>query len=449
MYGKMRKNIGFSLIPFAFLFLFEPSYALTDLLPDFIGYFIICLAIINLADVNLRVREAFWGFRKAIVISICKYAVLYLLNKFFVDTEQNVSLLLFTFVFSFLELVVLVPAYKKLFEGLLSLGMLYGGEAVYYTNKSGRANITEKAFRSTLAFVVIQKLCATLPEFTTLISHDFYEFIKLLRVLGILIVLPIGIAWVVRLFKFFNRITSDTEFISALSNLYLEKAEANPHFFTVRVLSTGLLTLSVGLVTTIDIYSDRINLLPDFIPYILILASVIFLRKYSKKWLAPVTCAIIGLLVSIGQHYTSNHFAKNFYFSEIAKNLDAYNAYYTAFYFKIAEAIVFGVTFFFVMRFIWSVYSDYSDLSRSEKGREHKEIKRIFVKGTVSLSLLALLTLASSVFYFYAQPFFYTEWYYYYSMTISVVINIIFALYAWFFLENLKAVIKRRYSLYL
>lgn len=77
MYGKMRKNIGFSLIPFAFLFLFEPHYALIDLLPDFIGYFIICLAIINLADINLRIREAFWGFRKAIAISICKYVALY------------------------------------------------------------------------------------------------------------------------------------------------------------------------------------------------------------------------------------------------------------------------------------------------------------------------------------------------------------------------------------
>jgi hypothetical protein len=449
MYGKMRKNIGFSLIPFAFLFLFEPNYALIDILPDFIGYFIICLAIINLADVNLRIREAFWGFRKAILISICKYIALYLLNKFFVDTEQNVSLLLFTFVFSFLELIVLVPAYKKLFEGFLSLGLLYGGEAVYYAKKAGRANVTEKIFRSTIIFVLIQKLCATLPEFTTLISHDFYEFIKLLRVFGILIVLPVGIVWVVRLFKYFKRVRSDMVFISTLSDLYLEKAEANPHFFTVRVLSTGLLTLAIGLVCTVDIYSDRINFLPDFIPYLLLLVAIIFLRKYSKSWLAPASSAIVGLFISAGQHYTNNYFSKNFYFSEIAKNLEAYNAYYTAFYFKIAEAIVFGVTFFLLMRFLWNIYSNFSDLSRSERGREHNEIKRVFVHGTISLSILAILTLVSGVFYFYAQPFFYTEWYYYYSMTISVVINLIFALYAWFFLNNIKNIIKRRYSLYL
>lgn len=449
MYGKLSKNIGFSLLPFAFLFLFEPNYTLYDVLPDCIGYFIICLAIINMADINIKVREAFAYFRRAIFISLAKYLAIYLLDKFFVDIEQNVSLLLFTFVFSFLELIVLIPAYKKLFEGFLSLGLLYGGEAVYYSKKAGKPNLTEKAFRFTLVFLTVQKLCAMLPEFTTLISHDFYEFIILLRVFGIIIVIPFGIIWLVKTIKYCYRVKKDEPFIKAVSDLYEEKANANPHFFTVRVLSTGLLILAIGLVASIDIYSDGVNLLPDYFCYGAILFEAAFLMKYSKKWLLVAISSLLGLVVSVFLHISNNYFAKNFYFSEISKEIDAYNAYYTTFFLKIAEAVFFVATITAILVFLWDIYKNYSDLARIERGREHRELKKIFVSGTITLSILAVLTGASGVFYYYAQPFYYTAWYYYYSMIISVAVNFIFAIYVWFFLESVKSAIKRRYSLYL
>ena len=402
-----------------------------------------------MADINIKVRESFAHFRRAIFISLAKYISIYLLDKFFVDIEQNVSLLLFTFVFSFLELIVLIPAYKKLFEGFLSLGLLYGGDAVYYTKKAGKANLTEKAFRFTFIFLSIQKLCATLPEFTTLISHSFYEFIILLRVFGIIIVIPFGIVWLIKMIKYCHFVKKDKMFINAISSIYEEKASANPHFFTVRVLSTGLLVLAIGLITSIDVYSDGVNILPDYFCYAGILFSAVFLMKYSKKWLPTAIVSFLGVIISAIQQISNNNFVKNHYFSEISKKIEAYNAYYTAFFFKLAEAIIFAVTIATMIAFLWDIYKNYSDLSRIERGREHREFKRIFVRGAVTIAILAAMTVASGVFYYYAQPFYYTAWYYYYSMIISIAINIIFAIYVWFFLESFKSTVKRRYSLYL
>ncbi len=449
MYGNLRKNIGFSLLPWAFLFLFEPSYALFDPLPDFIGYFFICVAIINMADINVRVREAFVSFRKAIVVSILKYVAIYFLERFFLENEQTVSVLIFAFVFSFCELAVLIPAYKKLFEGMLSLGMLYGGEAVYYSKKKSVANISEKAFRFSVFFLLIQKTLAALPEFTTLSLNDSYEFIKLLRIFSIIIVLPFGIAWLIKMVKYCKAVREDKPFIEAVSNSYNEKADANPNFFTVRVLSTGLLMLAVGFSLSIDLYSEHLNLLPDFIGYGIIALAAIFLRDYSDKWIGVVVTSILGATSSVIFQIFNGKLINNFFLSEISKNIEAYKAYYTAFALRVAEAVLFLIVLGTTISFLSDIFSIYTDMGREDMEREHKTLTKAFKKCSVTTVVAAILTAASGVFYGYAQPFYYLRWYYSYSLLISFVINVMFVFAICNFLEVIKSCIKRRYSLYL
>ena len=449
MYGTLRKNIGFSLLPWAFLFLFEPSYALLDPLPDFIGYIIICIAIINMADINARVREAFVGFRKAIIVSVCKYATIYLLNKFFLEEEQTVSLLIFVFIFSFCEILLLIPAYKKLFDGMLSLGIFYGGEAIYYTKKKKRANLTEKAFRFSVFFIIVQKIFAAIPEFTTLSLNDSYEFIKLLRIFSIIIVLPLGIAWLVKMFKYCKKISEDKPFINSVSSFYLEKAEGNPNFFTVRVLSVGLLMLTVGSALTIDVYSEHLNLLPDFIGYGVIALSAIFLKNYSNKWVKVFVASLFGVVSSALFQYFNGKLLNNFYLSEITKNIGAYNAYYTAFAMRIIEAILFLIVLGTIISFLSDIFSEYTDMAREELVREHKTLEKAFVRRSIIMFIMALLAAASGVFYGYAQPFYYLRWYYSYSLLISFILNVAFVFSAYQFFDMIKSCIKRRYSLYL
>ena len=449
MYGTLRKNIGFSLLPWAFLFLFEPSYALFDPLPDFIGYFIICVAIINMADINIRVREAFCAFRKAIVISILKYASIYLLDRFFVEQEQTVSILLFVFIFSFCELVVLIPAYKKLFEGMLSLGMLYGGEAVYHTNKKGGANLTEKAFRFSVLFLIAQKSLAALPEFTTLTLNDSYEFIKLLRVFSIILAIPFGVAWLVKMTKYCQMVREDKPFIEAVSNLYTEKADANPNFFTVRVLSVGILMFTVGFALSLDVYSEHINLLPDFIGYAVIALAALFLRDFSDKWIRVIVTSALGIASSVTFQIFNKKLMDNFFLSEITKNIEAYNAYYTVFAIRIVEAILFVVVLGTVVSFMSDIFSGYTDLSRDDLQREHKMLEKTFVRISIFAFVTAIITAASTVFYGYAQPMYYLRWYYSYSLLISFVLNVVFVFAICHFFNVIKNCIRRRYSLYL
>ena len=129
---KLNIKLGFILIPFAFIFLFEPFYMLSDPLPDVIGYLILYCSLISLADVNHKIRKALGNFKIAIVISICRFVSKGVWEKLFSETESSTGLLLFIFVLSLFEIITLVPAYKNLFEGLLSLALMHNGESVYY-----------------------------------------------------------------------------------------------------------------------------------------------------------------------------------------------------------------------------------------------------------------------------------------------------------------------------
>ena len=216
----MKKNAGFSLIPFALIFLFEPGYTVLDPLPDFIGYAILCLAILNLADVSPRIMDAYGRFRRAILINALRLLAIYLLQTVFLDAEHTVGVLLFSFVFSFAELVYLIPAYKDLFDGLLSLGMMQDGTAIYrrrvvkrkiknsdsgeitiVTREVGK-NATEKLYILTVCFLFVKHLAMTLPEFTSLTTNQPYTFIALLRGMGIAIALPIGVWWLIAFWRY-------------------------------------------------------------------------------------------------------------------------------------------------------------------------------------------------------------------------------------------------------
>jgi hypothetical protein len=203
MYGRLRKNIGFSLIIFAFFFLFEPSYALIDPLPDFIGYSILCLALVNLADINERIRDSLKGFGKAAVLSLLRFVSLFITAKLFGEDENTIGQLIFVFVFAFFEIFVAIPAYKSLFEGLTSLATFHDGEAVFRKKREKGRSSTEKIYSLTSAFIAVKNVVCSLPEFTSLQTNSSYEFVHLLRIFAIVAVLPISIAWLISVVRYF------------------------------------------------------------------------------------------------------------------------------------------------------------------------------------------------------------------------------------------------------
>ena len=123
----------------SFVFLFNPNVSIIDVLPDFIGYMLLCGALTRIADLNDYLYDAVKIFKRMILIDAGKWLAIFWTFSMTVVDQKNSSILLFTFVFSLLELLFLLPAYKKLFEGIIQLGYLIPNNTILSNEKkSGR-----------------------------------------------------------------------------------------------------------------------------------------------------------------------------------------------------------------------------------------------------------------------------------------------------------------------
>ena len=473
---KMKKHLGFTLLPFAFLFLFEPNLSLNDYLPDFIGYIILCSALINLADVNHRIADAVSGFKRGILISGLRYVAIYMLENVFgidqlySDNETSVGTLLFAFVFAILELIILLPAYKNLFEGLLSLGMMHDGSYVYKKRirrrivtekesgkrimyvREGKRNVSEKMYSLTFVFLFFRCAAYVLPEFTSLTDNSSYEFITLLRWLSFIIVLPICLSWLVSALVYFINVRRDKTFISSLSIYYASEISRNPNVITTRVISGGLCVIIAAFVSSMDFYTDHINILPNTIFYVLLVIGALLLAGYTKMWIPVLVSSTVGALVSAYTGSISKALYSNEAFSPalVKKDIEAYLSFYKVVSFTILEVIFILIAVIFAILLLWDIYKKHSNLAPAlENGefREVREHKWIFWRGAIATLFAATLSSAANIYYLFVQPFENVgEWYFYYAPIIAIVASVVFALAAVYFTVFIINSVKFRYS---
>ena len=439
MYGRLNRKIGFSLIVFAFFFLFEPSYGLIDPLPDIIGYVILSIALVNLADINDKIMTALKGFFKCIFISAIKISSCIVIDKFLLPEEQPMATLIVTFLIAFFEIIILVPSYKALFEGLLALGIFHNGEEVYKKRRENGRNRTEKVYSLTLAFVVIKTLVCALPDFSTLQNNSAYEFIIITRILAIIFVTPIAIAWLVAIVSYFIRIKKDTSFIDSLTNKYLEQKENCPEIYIFRPVSVALTIAVVGLVLTFDIYSGDINYLPDLFFFAFVILAAIILHNDTRQWKSIVTLSVIGALLSIFLFVLEQEFFTRHFIGAIKRDIEAYNHYYLMLGIYFLQAILTVATIILLSRL-------FSLVLHKHKGKREGTSVSLEIRQLLFVCL-GILSNAATVFHIIALPYFKNGWLYEYSGIISSVISIGFIASAWTLVEYIRSEIKTSYKL--
>ena len=164
--SEKTKRISFTAIAVSFLFLFNPSISIIDVLPDFIGYIILTLALTKLADMSDTFWEAQRRFKFLIIIDAIKIVALFWSFSMASGNERNSSLLLWSFVFAVLDMVFLIPALIKLFAGMTELAFAH--DSNYLLGASGKGKTpTDKIRKLSITFVVFKAVisfCPSLPS---------------------------------------------------------------------------------------------------------------------------------------------------------------------------------------------------------------------------------------------------------------------------------------------
>ncbi|MBR2370947.1 MAG: hypothetical protein IKA82_02885 [Clostridia bacterium] len=366
------------LLAFAAIFLFNPDFAVLDVLPDIVAYLLITVALKRFADINDKMEEARKRFLLMIYVSGAKLISLLLLFGVTDDYMRPYSLLLYPCVFGVVELILLVPAYKNLFEGITYLSTRNGGTRAFfylYPIKSNRIrkvrrdakNLTERTSSFTLFFVVSKTVLSALPEFSVLTSDtydetgntiDLYDYIGLFRFVAVTVMLVIGTVWLVKFIRYVCFIKKDNALYKGLDLKYKNEIETNKGLFTVRRFGLAFTFLKLAAFFLIDFYVSYNNILPDCIYAVFAIVALLLLSPYVnvKKRNIAIGVTVAYGAVSLAASLINYNFNKlHAVFEAVFKSEEAYDHYMRMCTSTLLENILFFAAIFALCAVLYDI----------------------------------------------------------------------------------------------
>lgn len=423
---KLKKKMGFGLVAAATIFLFNPDISVIDVLPDIFGYILLAIGLSQLSLLNDRIDEAYSKFKKMILVSGAKIASLVFIFGMSDAANRPYSLLLFSFSFGVIELILLIPAYRELFKGLLTVADRQGSQVVYYSKKPGGMSYAEKIHILTVAFVIVKAVSSTWPECISLVSTEYtdsfvmymYDYIGAFRIIAFIPTLIFGIIWMVRSRAFFNKLGNETEFIANIKRSFERDLFPKRGLFIRRTLNAVILVLTVAAIFCVDfslgsvgVVGDsaaEINILPDAIAAILILSAVQLLKRYVDDTKRTQTASLVFLITSFMASFLKILFVVKFdYYTAVNKLDEAYNMFNLMCVVTVIENVAFVATIVFLTMTLREVIKNYTGYSAYADAQNSERVTSLQSELTGKLKymvIFAVLSAVSAIMYEFFLP---------------------------------------------
>ena len=397
---KKRSTFGLILIAIGFIFLVNPCIHIIDVLPDFIGFILMCFGVDKLSDLEGRFAAAKKGFIELAVISAVKTAGLVLLPHI-----DEIFVIVLVFSFGLLEAMFFIPAMKNLFEGFRYFGIRSGSNAAEYKSESIQSlACVAYCFRIALAF---------LPEVPKLFvnstsgviggtgSVEWTDFTVIFYCMAAIVVLAVGIPSAVRTWMYIRRISRDEVFCEYTAAKFAETVAGDEAFAAQKQMRAVNVIAILAAVFLINIYFDYVNWMPCFISAIFIAVAAAVLRRNSKfaypcilsaiLWAIPSVMSLVKQIGYAALNYKPEHFRYALGKTEFL--------YPTIMGFSIADALLMLVTlalFAFCMRDTLKAHTVVfeNNLPEARAGRApvfYKELRNKFIPAMVLYGILSVL----------------------------------------------------------
>lgn len=442
MKAHTRKVFPWGLMIASLLFFWNPNIQVVDVLPDLIGYILLITGLYCLGDLNESIGEARIRLMKMLIVEVAKGATFVaIFGGLVTPQEESTFTLLATLVFGVIELLILVPAVRMLFAGMLQLATKHGSEAVFATRpkklpreprRGLRTPAQKKAFdkrvarvtyrnrtlpcaleklqRLTMVFLFAKPLMALLPEFSALSGTEYnealvnyYGFITLFRAVAVIALLPLALYWLVRTIRFALALRRDTAFTAACEQQYVHEILPNTAMFTQRNVKLALSVLGIGIILSIDFYLEYYNVIPDVLSAAFLIAGAWLLRKYVTNTKPVIFAAAFYAVLTLVSDALNAHFNIVYYFNAIYKDDAAAMSFYATCAVTVLENIMFLVTLLllvFAMKQMIVKYCGFSVTSPDDP-RSSERVRRVhrslfdtlyvFLGGAVACATTAVL----------------------------------------------------------
>ncbi len=432
---RPRKRMGFLLMALAPLFLWNPDIAVFDLLPDVIGYMLLSLGMSSLSYLNHHFEESAKRFHRMVALSAARLAFVLVLFGLVNSVDRPTTMLLGNFVFGVLELMTLLPAYHHLFEGFIYAGSRAGiGKSIFkptaasklwsliikrrseFDARNTAVTVTESFSFMTALFAVLKVTLSVLPEFAVLTEHsdkaaDLYAYVWLFRVAAVLLGMVIGIVWLLLALRYYIGILRDREFVEGLRAQYMRDIYPNKELFVAKRYKLGSFFLLLGIMLSLDLPMDGINIIPDVLCAACLMAGVLALRYYAPTWKASVAMLAAYAVASLIESYWQiRYFKIEGFQAEAALNgAEATDAHIVSVVLSAICAVLFVLS-------VLGVLGCLRDVIREHTGYEVKHVDmqtygrmstlhKQLIRGLVPVLVMAILCAVGSVVYTVMLPF--------------------------------------------
>ena len=423
-YAMKKTKLGLGWLIPGVVMLSNPVIAFYDILPDAIGYLLLCVALFRLADLNSSIADAIKRFRMLIWINIggllMQYYIYNVLAKEPKLNPQEIPtmVLLCAFVMAVPQIYFAVPAYRDLFKGFWELAERHEGKAVFHYGKRN-TNLCERMRKASGIFVVLSAILSVLPEMSVLttfeyemekLPFDWYGFVWLFRVSAAMILTVLFLVWITRFIRFVLLFSRDREMMDSIEERYARDILPQTDMLSMRRLRFGIVFLIIGAALTVNMCIEQQILIPNLLCAIFTCIGVlIFGEDLKQTKFLFMTCGALGA-ISIAELWFNSYYTKQYSYELSGWNPDAYNLFLILRILQVAGVFLAAGVFWillnrlsdFVKGRIFEHYEgpNTEEISARATARLHKSFGRhilackiLFIASAVALSLESVFQL--------------------------------------------------------
>ena len=298
---SLAKKMGIGSLIASAVFFFNPCINIIDPLPDFFGVVLLINGLRKWGDLCPGMSDAIQGLMKLRWLMLLKMLFMAL-----VPIVDDTYVLIFTFGFAILELIYMLPAIVRIFDGF------------EYVGKS--------------VLVVLPELCSLSSyEYsgyvTAGVQIDFARYKYPLLGVGIFLTALTGILWLVSIIPYWKRIGNDKEFMKRVSDQYDLEVGNDIGLAFRRALYTVLALITAAPVFFLNMWFDGMNVIPNFLGGLLLVAAMWKLSKFTTDIKPAKIVCVAFTAVSAVSFAVSTVFSALFELDSIYRNFAAYDLY--------------------------------------------------------------------------------------------------------------------------
>ncbi len=317
MTDKKTSSLGLTLIAAGFVFLVNPCIHIIDILPDFLGFILMCFGVDKLSDLEGRFAAAKKGFIELAVISAVKTLGLLLLPHI-----DEIFVILLVFSFGLLEAMFFIPAMKNLFEGFRYFG-LRSGSSVPVDRSEGVQALACVVFCLRIAMAFLPEVPKLFVNSTSAVigsgvTTDWTDFTVIFYVMACITVLAVGIPAAVKMWIYIRRVAKDPVFVSYTEAKFAETVAGDEAFAAQKQMRAVNVVVTLGAVFLINLYFDYVNWMPCAIAAAFFAVAAAILRRNSKfaypciisaiLWAIPSVMSMVKQISYASLNYKPEHF---------------------------------------------------------------------------------------------------------------------------------------------